>query len=212
MNKFNPDFPTYVIVDNFYPNPDVVRQYALTSAEYQKTITHEQNWPGLQSTTVELPPMELFESILGEKVKPTPNSGCGNFRITAKKDPCKQLIHFDPNVNQRWAGVCYLSLPEHYTLPSGKIIDAGTKFWRHNKYGCEDALVNIPELRGVGALKNFFETDGLDESKWTEVMNVPIKYNRAVFFRPWLWHSIGKQFGTTRENSRLTHLFFLDKA
>jgi len=58
-------------------------------------------------------------------------------------------------------------------------------------------------------MKTFFETEGLDESLWQTELNVEIKFNRLVLFRPWLWHGISKHFGTDLTNSRLTQLIFL---
>ena len=56
----------------------------------------------------------------------------------------------------------------------------------------------------------FFETEGLDRSLWEVEMSVPIKFNRLVLFRPWMWHGIVDHFGTDITNCRLTQLIFLN--
>ena len=47
------------------------------------------------------------------------------------------------------------------------------------------------------------EKDSLDESKWECVMRVPMRFNRLVLLRPWLWHTAGPGFGDRAENGRL---------
>ena len=59
---------------------------------------------------------------------------------------------------------------------------------------------------------DFFNIEGTDESKWTELDNISFKYNRLVMFRPWMWHSNGDWFGTTHEDARLVQLFFFHGA
>jgi hypothetical protein len=45
-----------------------------------------------------------------------------------------------------------------------------------------------------------------DASKWELVRSVPLKFNRLVLFRPWLWHNAGAGFGDHLENGRLIYL------
>ena len=39
-------------------------------------------------------------------------------------------------------------------------------------------------------------------------MTVPMRYNRLVLLRPWLWHTAGPGFGDNLENGRLVYLMF----
>jgi hypothetical protein len=39
-------------------------------------------------------------------------------------------------------------------------------------------------------------------------MTVPMRFNRLILLRPWLWHTAGMSFGTSNENCRLVQLFF----
>ena len=48
-----------------------------------------------------------------------------------------------------------------------------------------------------------------DPSKWEKVMTLPMRFNRLVLFRPWLWHAAASGFGDRNENGRLIQgLFF----
>ena len=35
---------------------------------------------------------------------------------------------------------------------------------------------------------------------------VPMRFNRLVLLRPWMWHGSGETFGTGMEDSRLVYL------
>jgi hypothetical protein len=149
--------------------------------------------------------------IIGREVSPTLGTSCGNFRYTGQNHKSKQIIHFDPpkQSDQRWAGVIYLSLPEHY---EGN--DCGTKIYSHKQSGMQVAPFNHIESQKIGVrtfddMQYFFETQGIDESKWNVELNVLFKYNRLILFRPWLWHGIAGHFGDNILNSRLTQLLFL---
>jgi hypothetical protein len=50
--------------------------------------------------------------------------------------------------------------------------------------------------------------DSLDRSKWELAMTVPMRFNRLILFRPWLWHTAAENFGETPETGRLIQIFF----
>lgn len=200
-----------IIVDDFFPNVDEIRNIAL-SADYEREGLVK-NYPGCNTkhSFWNESLRGMLSKAVGREVQINKSSSCGHFRYSRKNDTSKQIIHFDPNgPNQRWAGVIYLSLPEHYDG-----IDSGTRIYSHKASGMQVAPVDHIEAQKIGVrtvddMKRFFETDGVDESKWNIELSVPIKYNRLVLFRPWLWHGISGQFGDTISNSRLTQLIFLE--
>lgn len=110
------------------------------------------------------------------------------------------------DVHTKWAGVVYLS-KEHPKVD-------GTCFWRHKRTGMEVAPNTVEGFAKYGwsgypDLKEFLETEGLDESLWEKTFAVPYKYNRLVLFRPWLLHSPGPAFGDTLDNCRVVQTIFL---
>lgn len=149
----------------------------------------------------------IFRQLTGETLVPATQL-TGKIRFSTENDVGKQHIHFDPSC--MWAAVCYLQKPEFYDEQNMN----GTYFWKHKKTD----LTSIPldqegiEKHGwknVDDLKNFLETDGLDEGLWENTLTVPYKYNRLVLFRPWMFHSPGKNFGTDKSNCRILQTFFL---
>jgi hypothetical protein len=203
-----------IVVDDFYPDIDKVRNQAL-EAEYEPEGLSK-NYPGCNSKKSfwndEL--KDLLSKVIGRDVSPKLGTACGSYRYVSQSHQSKQIIHFDhfdppSKSGQRWAGVIYLSLPEHY---DGH--DSGTKIYSHKQSGIQVAPFNHIESQKIGVrtindMQYFFETQGIDESKWNVELNVPFKYNRMVLFRPWLWHGIAGHFGDNILNSRLTQLLFL---
>jgi hypothetical protein len=197
-----------IVVDDFYPDPHYVRVSAL-NAEYESKSSG--NYPGCNSIQKFWDPSitQRLCKITGENIQPAPDSFCGQFRFIRKEDTPIQVVHFDPSPDQIWAGVIYLSLPEHY---SG--IQAGTTMYSHKASGTSVAPKDHIEAQRIGVntfedMKVFFETQGIDKSLWTPELSVNIKFNRLVLFRPWMWHAMDEHFGTDITNSRLTHLLFL---
>ena len=192
-----------IVVDNFYRDPDSVRNYAL-STEYEEP--GRKNWPGRDSIhehgKEEL--TNMISQIVGEKLTTKPCNKCSYFRITKQGEYGTQDIHFDPNPGLIWAGVIYLT-------PTFQP-NAGTKFWKHRLTGWEFAPTQEEaakyNINSHQDMVGFFNTEGKDRSKWIETDNVSFKYNRLVLFNPFTFHSNGEWFGTTNEDARLVQLLF----
>lgn len=196
----------YIIVDDFYNDPDHLVRVALSSLREEDSPSG--NYAGVMST----------ESYLGENVReifqkltlePSINSSTnanGRIRFTRANDTFKFHIHYDVDVGTKWAGVVYLSKDHPKT--------DGTCFWRHLRTGLEVAPNTVEGFAKYGwksflDLKAFLEKEGLDESLWEKTFSIPYKYNRLVLFRPWLLHSPGPAFGDTLETSRKVQTIFL---
>lgn len=204
-----------IIVDDFYTNPDAVRDVAL-KAEYKAEEGH--TYPGENSKEALVLPgiEETFKKILGPNIAPSEVGLFGHFRISKGSDHFEQDIHVDPPTiidEFMWAGVLYLNKPEQYMKEDGTTRD-GTLLWRHKERDLERTPLSPKEGKAMGfkdyeeVRKEIIYKDGHDRSKWELMHRVPMKYNRITFFRPWYWHSHGENFGTTRDNSRLVQIFF----
>ena len=192
-----------IVVDNFYSNPDAVRNFALNT-EYEEL--GGRNWPGRDSLyehgKEEL--TQMCSQIVGQKLTTKSCNKCSYFRLTKEQEYGRQDIHFDPNPGLVWAGLIYLTPTLH---PTG-----GTKFWKHKQTGWEFAPTQQEAAQyGVHShedMVKFFNTEGKDRTKWIETDNVAFKFNRLVLFNPFLFHSNGDWFGTKNENARLVQLLF----
>jgi hypothetical protein len=195
-----------IIIDDFYSDPDKVRNIALNSS-YPKP-DDGYTYPGKNSKDVYYPD-ELhsrFEKILNKKLIPSnPN---GYFRLSLETDEFRQDVHVDPV--WEFGAVCYLNPPEQ------SIDEGGTSFWIHNKTKMESCPKTNDEAKiyGYSSEKEAWFTtvygEGLDRTKWTRYLLSPMKYNRIVIFKSDLWHSHNYNFGNSLENGRLVQLFFFN--
>lgn len=59
------------------------------------------------------------------------------------------------------------------------------------------------------ALKSVM-AESTSKAAWEETMMVPMRFNRLVLFRGYLWHDAGRSFGTTPETGRLIMPLFFE--
>ncbi|MEQ8315023.1 MAG: DUF6445 family protein [Gammaproteobacteria bacterium] len=196
----------YIIVDDFYNDPDKLVEVALESIK-QKELPRG-NYAGIMTTEAFLGEQhrEIFKKLTMEPSINSSTNANGKIRFTRPEDPFKFHIHYDVDMETKWAGVVYLS-KDHPDVE-------GTSFWKHKRTGMEIAP-NTPEAfakygwSSFEDLRKFLEVEGLDESLWEKTLTVPYKYNRLVLFRPWLLHSPGPAFGDSLETSRKIQTLFL---
>ena len=177
-----------IIVDDFYSNPDVVREYALA-----QPFEVSGNYPGLR--TKPYLPDDLKASIqyiiqhAGGNINHWfEESGyTGAFQICTAKD--RTWIHADSF--NTWAGVCYLN-PD-------PPVSAGTALyrWKENKE-YERTDNNSPHR------------DGYDHTKWEMTDYISNKYNRIVLYRGNMYHASVDYFGDSLQNGRLFQTFFFN--
>lgn len=196
-------FKSLVVVDDFYPDPHEVRKAAL-QADYPEPQAGKR-YPGRNSARkFQVHGMDrIISQIVGEPVEGVrhPDASHSRFRITLAGEEGRYLAHVDPTPPQVVVGIVYLTLPEHCR--------GGTAFFRHRELDSDIAPQSYEELRtacGVDSLPALLERDGRDPEKWTHLMTVPMRFNRAVIYRPWMWHSAGESFGDSIENGRLVQI------
>lgn len=178
-----------LIIDNFYNNPDDVRNFAL-SQPFDVTG----NYPGART-----------KSFINDGVKETiqhiirPHGGAvtdwidqdgltGSFQIATAHD--RTWIHSD-NFNT-WAGVCYLT-------PDAPL-SSGTALFRH-KSTMKRSVTNSED-------QSMFEA--YDYTKWDIVDKVGNIYNRLVMYRGDFFHASLDYFGNDPTNGRLFQVFFFN--
>lgn len=196
----------FIVVDDFYGDPDGLVQAALDSIK--KQALPRGAYAGVMTTQTFLGEQlrEVFQKLTLEPSINSSTNANGKIRFTLPEDPFKFHIHYDVDMTTKWAGVVYLSKDHPET--------DGTSFWRHKKTGLEVAPNTVEGFAEYGwsnfaDLRAFLETEGLDESLWEKTLTIPYKYNRLVLFRPWLLHSPGPAFGDSLESSRIIQTLFL---
>ncbi len=180
--------PAYVVADNFYENPDAVREFALSlefnyHPDYHKGKRTDQSYrfDGLQAR---------FEQLIGRKIINWDKYGInGCFQYCIGGD---QLVyHCDA---QQYAGVLFLT-------PNAPV-KTGTSLFRsiHTKN------MKVPEKDHAKVFQNGY----LDPTQFECVDSVGNVYNRLILFDSRTIHAASEYFGSTKENGRLFQLFFFD--
>jgi len=197
---------TLLIVDDFLDNAIGLREAALRLTYPPQ----EGAFPGrnsLERINIEGLSEEVSR-LVHEPLEPTqPLESHAKCRLTLAGDEGKAKVHID---NSHWSGILYLSRPEDCR--------GGTDFFRHLPTDSDRAPADHDELaaRGYASFeemhREIVEQDSVDDSKWERTMHVPMRFNRLVLLRPWLWHTAGPAFGDRPENGRLVYLMFFRSA
>lgn len=177
-----------IIVDDFYQNPDSVREWAL-----QQPFEVVGNYPGAR-TKPWLPSdvKDCIQRIMlnagGMITNWHEDSGyTGAFQICVATD--RTWIHADSY--NTWAAVCYLT-------PNAPL-SAGTALYRHKKTGEYSRTDNDAPHH-----------NGWDYTEWEQTDYVSNKYNRIVLYRGNFYHASVDYFGYNNENGRLFQTFFFN--
>jgi hypothetical protein len=198
--------PFLWVIDDFLSNAEEVREQAL-SLTYSRTG----HYPG-RGSVERLTIGGLQEAISNITRQPLAanwpaNHAHATCRLTLAKDAGSAPIHVDPN---HLSGILYLSRTEDCR--------GGTEFFRHERTGTDRMPLDLEGLRKMGYQsyaeleQDIIHKDGLDRSKWTETMTVPMRFNRLVILHPYYWHTAGPGFGDSVENGRLIYVIFFQRA
>jgi len=197
---------SFLVVDDFLDNAKALRESALRLTY----PTVPGMYPGRNSLErIDLDGLsEEVSRLVGEPLVPMPPTQAhGKCRIALAGDRGSANIHVD---TAHWSGVLYLSRPEDCR--------GGTEFYRHLASNTECAPINDAQARQLGGssakqwIHDTLTRDTSDMSQWEMAMRVPMRFNRLILLRPWLWHTAGESFGTTMENGRLVYLMFFASA
>lgn len=175
-----------IIIDDFYSDPNAVRQKAL-DGQYHAP-------PGKTSRLAKTakcsePEIKAMCELLLPHIQETDIVGVNIvFRYTLASTEKKTHCHVD---GCSYAGIVYLSLPEHCA--------GGTTIFRHKPTGDE---IHHPEHSHL--------YDFRDESQWEIIKEVDMRHNRLVMYPGQLFHSITPVFfGDNIANARLTQNIFI---
>ena len=204
------------VVDDFLDDPIAYRDAAL-ALHFADRSHAAVNYPGIQTRPqVSLALMQRLADTLGRDIKwGWPDNG--SFRLSFANSQAKSDIHVDDAQGRpTYAGVLYLSLPEHCA--------GGTSFWRHRTTGWEHApsqaeaeaagfrsFDDFERRRLSGLVNTDFAQIVKGRDKWEQVLEVPMRFNRLILYRAEYYHSISAVFGDANENARLVQLFFFER-
>ena len=183
--------PTLIVIDDFYTNPDAMRDYALSKdyvgRGYHGAVgnrTNENHHPkGIR---------KYFEDLLGKKICDGKELGGwdyatnGVFQHCMAEDPF--VIHCD---DQELAAIIYLT-------PDAPV-ECGTTLYQH-----KETKQNAVRDGDWSVFKDNF----YDKTPFEEVDRVGNRYNRMILMDGRAIHAATQYFGDNINNDRLFHIFF----
>lgn len=195
--KFNVGNKNLIVVDDFYENPDLIRNYAINNLNFH-TTNSSRGKRSKERFFVE-GTKEKLESILGRKIVNWESEEYSNgiFQYCTSYDPV--VIHAD---SQQFAGVVYLT-------PDAPL-ETGTATYRSKVTGKKRFETGFDEgseetFRGISKDFNYY-----DRTQFEIIDKVANVYNRLVLWDAKAIHSASDYFGDTIDNSRFFQLFFFD--
>jgi hypothetical protein len=204
-----PESPRILVFDNFYDDPDEIREIALQQEFRRKPGA---TYPGEEAIVASrdwMPVWQRMRSKIDEpcdapcpKATPFPQ---GKFRLALGSDEESRIdrVHVD---QQRWSGIVYLTLPRD--CRSGLVLyrnrhTGATEWdedWFQSAYG---HLYSLPPDEFRGGTLAFFK----DPANFEEIGTIPMAYNRAILLMAQVFHGSGCGFGDKRTNGRLSQHF-----
>jgi len=195
------------IIDDFLGNARELREAAL-KLDYPE-LEEKTYFPGRNSAKrLNIEGLdEQVGKLLGERLTPTPGTAHGKFRIALEGEEGAADIHIDES---HWSGILFLNLPEQ--------CQGGTDFFRHIPTNSDRAPITRDELHAMGMTsgqevwEKIVHPHTNDRSKWEHTMRVPMRFNRLILLKPWLWHTASPGFGHDLATGRLVYLMFWNVA
>jgi hypothetical protein len=202
---YYPYIPT-IVVDDFFESPDMVRSFALSREFFKGDRGY---WPGIRTEYLEDLNQELCELVQFKILKHFPQfKKFEKFESTfhlSNANYVRGWVHDDaPDLNVAGFVYLYPDPPEH----------TGTTFYEDLDRPVMMESFLEAFMNDVGAQPD--EPPRTQYAKYREEqlswfkksMEIDNVYNRAVIFDPRTWHAADNFFGTTKENTRLTLVYF----
>jgi hypothetical protein len=201
----HPYIPT-IVIDNFYEEPDLWREYALSQEFYKGD---RGSWPGLRTKLLHELDQDIFRVTLRKLLMVMAQYGYSEFLELQTGFQMidgtygRGWVHDDdPKLNI--AGVIYLN--KEAPLGSGTTIYKDQNDFNGDKYTemfMDDVLIASPEDRAK--YEKYREEQVAHFQKTVTVESV---YNRLIIFDTRNWHSAEKFFGDSVDSARLTQVIF----
>lgn len=186
QSRFSSDIrPTVIIVDNFYPNADEIRQMAL-----EQDFNVKGNYPSYRTKSFATDEIKnRFETIIGKKITYWPDGYNGAFQYTTAEN--KSWIHRDKT---DYSAIIFLS--------KDPIPDSGTVLYKHKASGLQYAKNDSEE--------NLLNQDSNNMDAWYRHTVIGNMYNRCILFNGRHSHMSDNYFGIDKYTGRLFQTFFFD--
>jgi len=200
----HPYFPT-IILDNFFEAPDLVRSWALNQEFFKG---ERGTWPGLRSELLHNSNLELYNLLIRKIFQAIKEYGVNEmydmqtgFQLIDKTWGTGWVHDDDPKLHV--AGLIYLS--PNAPVESGTTLYADNIDFNGDKY----SKIFMEDVFSAEEERSKFAKYRLEQrSHFSPTIRIGNVYNRCIIFDTRNWHSADNFFGTCKEDTRLTNVFF----
>jgi hypothetical protein len=188
-------------IDNFYTNPDEVREFAL-----KQEFKVRGNYPGQRTKSfltdsLKKKMRDILYPFAGEITywgsDDTENNYTGSFQYTVSED--RSWIHADSTTD--WAAVCYLTPDAPLSAGTGIFRHKATG-WSHYDYKRENEPGYVESAPPGNEMRDY--------TKWEMVDRIGNVYNRLIMYRADNYHVSLDYFGQNMHDGRLFQVFFFN--
>lgn len=228
----------YVIVENWYENPDQIREFALQKFKQESSSGKEKIKDNGYSTYPGYRCKSDIKNLIENKLKLEKHYNISIdenrwiFASTSNFQSNLDMLEFDMNTMSMKIKDSNIILNMSESLSNGcfQYCNEESEMWIHPDHANTYAAVvyltpNPPEGSGTGFFKYKKTNEERQETpefilpkeectnfdNWEMTDYVENVYNRCVIFNAKRFHSATKYFGTTPENSRLFQVFFFNE-
>jgi hypothetical protein len=200
-----------IIIDDFFPNPDIVREYALSITEWH--YDDELRWPGIRTNCLHTFALEKHSELVASIYNCLPRNIIMRYSAFTKFDAMFQIVN--ENYNDGWihddgadlhfAGLIYLN--------KDPAENSGTSLYHHvtetlEYFGDTERELKKKFLAHPEYRKDYEELKNNRHSQFKEVTTIENVYNRCIIYDAHAWHRANNYFGKTKDDSRLSLVFF----
>jgi hypothetical protein len=188
-------------IDDFYANPDEVREFALN-----QEFKVRGNYPGQRTKSfltgsLKKKLRDILYPFAGEITywgsDDPENNYTGSFQYTVSED--RSWIHADSTTD--WAAVCYLTPDAPLSSGTGIFRHKATG-WSHYDYKRENEPGYIQSAPPGNEMRDY--------TKWEIVDRIGNVYNRLIMYRADNYHVSLDYFGKDMYDGRLFQVFFFN--
>jgi hypothetical protein len=188
-------------IDDFYANPDEVREFALN-----QEFKVRGNYPGQRTKSfltgsLKKKLRDILYPFAGEITywgsDDPENNYTGSFQYTVSED--RSWIHADSTTD--WAAVCYLTPDAPLSSGTGIFRHKATG-WSHYDYKRENEPGYIQSAPPSNEMRDY--------TKWEIVDRIGNVYNRLIMYRADNYHVSLDYFGKDMYDGRLFQVFFFN--
>lgn len=194
-----------IVKDDFFETPNMIRSFALQQEFFKGDRGH---WPGTRTAYLQDISQELYDLVTFNILKYLPQfTRFEKFESTfhmCNKNYTRGWVHDDaPDLNV--AGFIYLNPDPPLNTGTTFFEDTRSVLMEQYLQAFIDDVSRQPDEPPRANVDKYRD----EQISWfkpaTTIDNV---FNRAIIFDPRTWHAANDYFGTTKEDSRLTLVYF----